>query len=410
MVYPYPALVLEYHNEQFNTCVHTIGRIYNDFDDMKENSEFLVPETGFDIHETSDLNSFLSFVNGPIHNSDGYVEYTVTNSKSEKFNGNFHLGEILPFETKLLFFKDLIPELSHILKNESGSISIKHNFEGFYPRFLVGNIQKSFPSVSFTHSYYDTTSCTNDTDYWNRTNQNHFDSSVYVPVFNNENEYTNLIIYPNFSPSDFVLGIDIYDNDGLKIIENSNFAQINSNDKKLLKIPLNNLLPNLDSSFNGKNFAANIFTKFNNNKIPSRIKFGLDVGKNGLKSKLPCNICFNTQMGNPLLEKKPGSFHWAPIFRNRNFVLTIGNFSTLKNYERDANLELNFYRIEDSENFTKTISLKPNSELRLTIDDFDLEQFLKSEGWITIKADNPYIQAYYFNMNSSGAISGDHFF
>ena len=37
MVFPYPALVLEYHNEQFNTCVHTLGRIYNDFEDLKEN-------------------------------------------------------------------------------------------------------------------------------------------------------------------------------------------------------------------------------------------------------------------------------------------------------------------------------------------------------------------------------------
>ena len=35
MVYPYPALVLEYHNEDFNTCVHTIGRIYNDFEEIK---------------------------------------------------------------------------------------------------------------------------------------------------------------------------------------------------------------------------------------------------------------------------------------------------------------------------------------------------------------------------------------
>ena len=26
MVFPYPALVLEYHNEEFNTCVHTLGR------------------------------------------------------------------------------------------------------------------------------------------------------------------------------------------------------------------------------------------------------------------------------------------------------------------------------------------------------------------------------------------------
>ena len=49
MVFPYPALVLEYKNEKFNTCVHTLGRIYNDFEDLKENSSTLVPETGFDI-------------------------------------------------------------------------------------------------------------------------------------------------------------------------------------------------------------------------------------------------------------------------------------------------------------------------------------------------------------------------
>ena len=59
------------------------------------------------------------------------------------------------------------------------------------------------------------------------------------------------------------------------------------------------------------------------------------------------------RMGNPLVENKPGSFHWAPIFPERNTVLTLGNFSTLKNYEKTANLELNFYRIEDSSNSLK---------------------------------------------------------
>ena len=42
MVFPYPALVLEYHNEKFNTCVHTLGRIYNDPEDLKENESFKV--------------------------------------------------------------------------------------------------------------------------------------------------------------------------------------------------------------------------------------------------------------------------------------------------------------------------------------------------------------------------------
>ena len=39
MVFPYPALVLEYHNDSFNTCVHTLGRVYNDLEDIKENDE-----------------------------------------------------------------------------------------------------------------------------------------------------------------------------------------------------------------------------------------------------------------------------------------------------------------------------------------------------------------------------------
>ncbi len=107
MVFPYPALVLEYHNEEFNTCVHTLGRIYNDDEDMAENNENLVPETGFDIYETSDLHSFLSFVNGSLQNEDGYIEYVITNSNSKQFSGHFHLGKITPFETKFLYLNHL---------------------------------------------------------------------------------------------------------------------------------------------------------------------------------------------------------------------------------------------------------------------------------------------------------------
>ena len=408
MVFPYPALVLEYHNEKFNTCVHTLGRIYNDFEDMKENNESQVPETGFDIHETDDLQSFLSFVNGPLDNPDGYIEYIITNSKSEKFSGNLHLGIINPFETKIIFFNKYISDLSKFLDGNPGSISLKHNFQGFYPRFLVGNIQKSFPSVSFTHSYYDCTSCTNDSDYWNRNTDQHFDSSAYIPVFHRDNQFTNLIIYPNLSPSDLTLQIDIHDEKGSKIFSNKNFLEIKNNENKLLKINFNEIISNLNIS--NSNLAAHVITNSKNIKIPARIKFGLDVGISGQSSKLPCNICFNTRMGNPILDSKPGSFHWAPIFNGRNYVLTLGNFSSLKNYQKEANLELNFYRIEDSKTFTEKCSLKPNSEKRFTINDFKLNDFIKTEGWVTIKADTPYIQGYYFNLNSSGLVSGDHFF
>ena len=408
MVFPYPALVLEYQNEQFNTCVHTLGRIYNDLEDLKENNSTIVPETGFDIHETNDLKSFLSFVNGPLENKDGMIEYIITNSDSEIFPGTFHIGKINPFETKFLYLNEYIENLSEFLNNDSGSISLKHNFEGFYPRLLVGNIQKSFPSVSFTHSYYDCTSCVSESDYWSRINEKHFDSSIYVPIFHKNNQFTNLIIYPNMSPSNINLKIDIHDENGKKFIENSNFLKIDSSEKKLIKINLNEIISSIKLPNN--DFGAHIIANFQNNKIPSRIKFGLNIGNTDSNFKLPCNICFNMRMGNPLVENKPGSFHWAPMFHDRNTILTLGNFSTLKNYEKTANLELNFYRIEDSMTFSEKISLVPNSEKRFTVNDFKLKDFLKTEGWVTIKADNPYVHGYYFNLNSSGSISGDHVF
>jgi hypothetical protein len=54
--------------------------------------------------------------------------------------------------------------------------------------------------------------------------------------------------------------------------------------------------------------------------------------------------------------------------------------------------------------------VKPNSQKLITSNDDELNNFIKTEGWVTIKADNPYIQGFYFNFNPSGSVSGDHIF
>ena len=407
MVFPYPALVLEYFGNDFSTCVHTIERIYNDFEDLNENEQFKVPESGFDIHCNDDLNSFFAFVNGPLKNQDGIVEYTVTNSKSKKLTGLFHLNSIHPYETKFIKIHEHIPELKSFLDDYSGSISLSHNFEGFYPRLLVGNMQNSFPSVSFTHSYYDCTSCNSESDFWSRINDDFYDSSVYVPLFLTDDFFTNLVIYPNFSPSDFCIQIDLYNKAGEKIHGLNNFMTIKSQESKLIKIDFKKIIDDLNLDKNLVS-SAHIITKFLSSKIPSRIKFGLNVGIEKSKSKLPCNICFNAKVGNPSIDSKPGSFHWTPVFV-QNSVITISNFSPKKNYEKNATIELNFYRKEDSATISKKIQLKPFSEFRLTLDN-DLKNFLKEDGWVTIKSDNPYIQGFYFVFHSSGSVAGDHFF
>ena len=410
MVFPYPALVLEYYNDDFNTCVHTLGRIYNDFEDLRDNEQTIVPETGFDIYSNDDLTSFLSFVNGPILNPNGKIDYTITNFNSEKFSGTFELNEIKPFETKLVFLKDHIPNLTKILKNTSGSISLKHNFEGFYPRLLVGNIQQSFPSVSFTHSYYDCSSCASDSDFWNRLDENFYDSSVYFPLFLNENRYTDLVIYPNFSPSEYDLHLEIYSSSGKKLFEDLTFFKIKSKESQLKKIKFKDLIKknNLDEN---QISSARIITRFNEKKIPTRIKFGLNVGISEIKSKLPCNICFNSNLGNPNKENKPGSFHWSPMFKNGTSIISLANFSNNKNYSKSANSSMNFYHQNDSEFISRTICLNPFEEHRINLEnDPELKEFFKTDGWVTATADNPHIQGFYFTFHSSGSVSGDHFF
>jgi len=408
MVFPYPAIVLEYYGDDFSSCVHTVERIYNDFEDLNENEQSKVPETGFDIYSTNDLDSFIAFVNGPLKNSDGVVEYVVTNSKSEKLNGSFHLGTINAYETKFIKLSEYIGELQNFLENSSGSISLNHNFEGFYPRLLVGNMQNSFPSVSFTHSYYDCTSCNSKSDFWSRINDDFYDSSVYVPLFLKNNFFTDLVIYPNFSPSDFYVKIVLYDENGEKIHTLDDFMLVKSDDSKLIKINFKKITDDLNIEKNLIS-SAHVITKFLNSNIPSRIKFGLNVGIEKSKSKLPCNICFNTKIGNPNIDSKPGSFHWAPIFI-KNSVVTISNSSPKKNYTKDAIVELTFFRKDDSETLSREIKLKPFSEFRLILDD-ELKNFLNSDdGWVTIKSNNPYIQGFYFVFHPSGSVAGDHFF
>jgi hypothetical protein len=411
MVYPFPAVVLNYYNNEFNTCVHTTGRIYNDIEDLSENEKFLVPETGFDIYSNDDLSSFLAFVNGPQINENGTIDYIITNHESKKLSGNFSIGNIHSFETIFLNFSDCIPKLNEFLNEKSGSISIKHNFTGFYPRFLVGTIQESFPSVSFTHSYYDCTLCNSPSDYWDRISDDYHDSSLYIPIFTKSNRFTELIIYPNLSPSTLNLQINLHDNEGNILQSFPNYLKIDSSKSQLMKINFDQLLNEVKLN-SEKVTSAHIITNSENRKIPTRMKFGLNIGMKNQKSHIPCNICFNSKLGNPLIENKPGSFHWCPIFNNASAVVTIGNFSPKKNYSKSAQITLTFYHEEDSQSIEKIIKILPNAEYRFRLDENgDIKSFLhNANGWITMKSDNPFVQGYYFNFHSSGSVAGDHWF
>ena len=58
MVFPFPAVMINLRSQNSSAFVHTCGRIFNNGNDKRENTKFLVPESGFDLLPNKSLQSF----------------------------------------------------------------------------------------------------------------------------------------------------------------------------------------------------------------------------------------------------------------------------------------------------------------------------------------------------------------
>ena len=89
MVFPYPAFVVSYIGSEFSSVVHTCGRIYNDIQDLKENNQFQVAESGFDILPNQNFLPFFSFTNGPTKILSQKINIKLINSLGKVFKNKF---------------------------------------------------------------------------------------------------------------------------------------------------------------------------------------------------------------------------------------------------------------------------------------------------------------------------------
>lgn len=411
LVFPYPAFVLVYYNDNFSTAVHTAGRIYNDMEDLQSNEEYQVKESGFDIYPDKNISPFIAFTNGPIKNNNPKISYEIINCKGEKYKGEFNLDIIESFSTTFLEFKKHI-SLDELLLNKPGVIKVGHNFEGFFPRFVAGNFEQNRSSISITHTYYDSSEQIDDKSYWDRKDLSFNDSSVMIPIYAKDGFFTQLAIYPIFSPSDFILSFVFYDKHGNILGLLKDYLPIKSIENKYEVVDFGNLI--FDNNFNLQNIvSANIICNWDNkNKIPTRVKFGLNVGVRDKEVGLPCNICFAPNLGNPNVLKKQGTFKWAPFINIGNSLTIITNSSPIKNYDKIAHLQLEFFRQKDNSTIKREFTLSANASLEISLDiDEELKLFFEDKaGWLTVTSSNPYINGWYFDFNKSGAVAGDHLF
>ena len=409
LVYPYPAFVINYYSDAFSTVVHSVGRVYNDVEDMLGNEEYVVREAGFDIYSTAATEPFVAFTNGPWKNDDLIISYEITNHKNEKISGSFSAGEIVPFQTCFLYFNRYIPELAEFMDEKKGTINVGHNLKGLFPRFVAGNADRSSNSFSITHSYYDSSPHNDEKSYWNRLDERFIDSSIAIPLFITNGYNTELIIYPILSASDFIISLSFFDKDGIltgRINQAVCYSGTNQQYQTLdfLQLAQDHKLDVL------KTASARIECTWDNKeRIPTRVKFGLNVGKKGL---LPSNICFAPQLGNPNILNKKSTFKWSPIINSGRSVIVLTNSSSLIDYTRTAKIDLKIYREQDDSFIERTAELRPFGIYILdTSADPELCKFLNgASGWLTAFSENPNIYGWYYDFFSNGAVAADHIF
>ncbi len=410
LVFPFPAVVINYYGPHFSSVVHTAQRIYNDSEDKRNNSQSNVPEAGFNLYADDDHEPFFSLINGSEALPNATLDMQFYNSKQELLTHTLNLGDLEPYQTTVVYPSREL-DLKSFFDSRVGSGKIRFHLNWVFPRLVVGNIQHSTSAIVITHSYYDCSQETSATNYWQPEQSKWYPASLAIPCIIQNSHFTNAYFYPIYSPSSIEIDVEIYDSLGHILGVKKNALKIKSPMTAFYRIPLKELCKEMDIT-PSQNLGARIIARSSDNKpIPSRIKLGLDIGGNA--EALPCNICTNLQPFNPALDAKPKSFKWAPLLADQpNATIWIMNSSPAKEYDKYAEVELTFFREKDVQTLSRKISLPPQGFI--VIDpktDFELQTFLENQiGWLTAISTNSYTTTYYFAESSAGVVGGDHGF
>lgn len=410
LVFPFPAVVVNYYGEKFSSVVHTAQRIYNDFDDLRKNSQTDVAESGFNIYADDDHEPFFGMINGGESLEPFVVGMNFYNADRETLYHEINFGKMKAYETKVVYPAKLV-DLKSFLKGKPGACKLNFHLNWVFPRLVVGNIQHSLPAITLTHTYYDCSNAKSESDYWLPSQPQWHLASLMLPVSIEGSHFTNVYFYPIYSPSIFNIDVEVYNSQGHLLGTKMKALTINSPMNECKIISFKSICRELGIE-DEENLGARIIAKTaEGDRIPSRIKLGFDIGQES--GKMPCNICTNLQPFNPSLDTKPRAFRWAPFLADQeNATVWIMNSSPHVDYKREAEIELAFFREEDASTLTRKLTLPPHGFHVIHLSkDSELKTFFGNQiGWFTAISNNPYTTTYYFTENASGVVGGDHGF
>ncbi|PJD95764.1 MAG: hypothetical protein CK425_07595 [Parachlamydia sp.] len=409
LVFTFPALDINYYGTHFSAIVHTAQRIYNDFDDLRNNSQTSVPESGFNIYATQDQEPFFTLINGANSCENSQLKMEFFNKDGETLTHTLELGTLKPYQTTFCFPARFCA-LESFLKGDVGTAKITFNISWAFPRLVAGNWNRRLPAISITHTYYDCEKATSKSDYWFSRSPEWHAASLMIPATFANDHFTNVYFYPIYSPSHFSIGMELYDEAGRLLGAKNPVMEIESPSSMLKQVSLNELCQELLITDHSNLAIRLVAYEIPGKPLPARIKIGLDLG--GKEKLLPCNICVNLQPFNPAFEGKTSTFRWLPFLADQPHpTVWIMNSSPEISYQKEALLTITFFHEQDDDTIVRSIKLAPNGFILYDLQDNELKAFFANQaGWLTVQSTNPYTTTYYFTESNSGVIGGDHGF
>jgi hypothetical protein len=410
LVFPFPALLVNYYGEDFSTCVHTAQRVYNNYEDMQANSETKVPEAGFNVYSTDNIQPFVTLLNGPEKCPNSHLHVECFNHAGHVLKEHINLGDLAPYQAKTIHLNEVLP-LDKFLNQRVGTLRIAFDVRWVFPRLLVGNRQLNPPAMAITHTYYDCTRANTSSDYWYAVNDEWYTAALMLPLCAQGNAQTKYYFYPIYSPSSFSVDLEIYNKDGERVATVPKALHITSPSSSFENIDAAAHVRRLGLENEFPLGARLIARPDEGTNLPARIKLALDIGAS--PKSLPCNICTNLQPFNPSWIDKKHSFKWAPILSDQpNPEVWIMNSCPQIHYKSEAEIVVRFYREADTEVIERIYHLPPHGSMVIRIDEDDeLKNFMGNlPGWLTAVSTNPYTTTYYFSRPSEGVVGGDHGF
>lgn len=410
LMFPYPAAVVNYYGPHFSSVVHTAQRVYNDYEDMVENSETSVPESGFNIYADDHREPFISLVNGCEGLKESLFEMVFFNAEGATLTYELDMGALAPYQTKYIYPARLT-DLKGFLKGKPGACKVRFKVNWVYPRLIVGNFQKNPSAMNITHTYYDCSAAVQESDYWFAQQPDWYPATLMVPMSVDAESCTTIYFYPILSPSTLAIDVEVYDENGKILGKKEQALRLNAPLQEYKKIELKALSKELSIDPSQARTARIIARPLDGSRLPARIKLGLDKGKS--QNALPCNICTNLLPFNPKLDEKPHCFRWGPCLADQeNPSLWFVNSSAAVQYNRSADVKLLFHRESDNRMIERNFTLLPHGSKTLLLrQDSELWEFFECKpGWFTATSHNPSLNTYYFAEHSSGFVGGDHGF